>query len=412
MSYLYPKSEQPKVSKRFWAVLACFLFSLFFLLFQGGKLASMTFVVVTVLTVYILLGRYSGISRVTGSRRLANLGQDETLEAGTSLDIQIDLHIPGMWPVPYVFVRDRLTHRNKGETVFESSFIPDWNRRGRVEYRTQPLRRGFYRFERSECSTEDIFGVFEHRGPLDLPLGFRVLPQTVPISEWRQLHQMLKGMQSQSTTTRALRETTQINGVREYTYGDRLSRIHWNATARTGTWKSKEFERESLPKTIVVLDREHKHYEEDETFELAVSTAASLMEYGRKNGMAIGLLSVGRDSAYFEPKKSGLQYSRILNHLTEAEADGSHSLLHVLNDRAKMFVPGTFVVLISPNRSDSSLSAIGWIRQRQMNPCHILVGADAAHDPQAWIRLLHSKGSHGYAVGALTELPAALGGRG
>ena len=63
-----------------------------------------------------------------------------------------------------------------------------------------------------------------------------------------------KGGFSHASAARASRETTQINGIREFLPGDRLSRIHWGATAKTGQWKSKEFEREALPRTIVLLD--------------------------------------------------------------------------------------------------------------------------------------------------------------
>ncbi len=149
---------------------------------------------------------------------------------------------------------------------FEASLVPDWKRRGELEYTTPPLRRGFYHFAGTECSTEDVFGLFQHKAALELPYSVAVLPQTVAIKEWKQLHQLLNGTSHHSASTRAYRETTQLNGVREYIYGDRLSRIHWNATAKTGTWKSKEFERESLPKTVFLLDRAQSSYMNGEIF--------------------------------------------------------------------------------------------------------------------------------------------------
>ena len=228
-----------------------------------------------------------------------------------------------------------------------------------MEYKTPPLRRGIYNFTKTDCSTEDIFGFFEHKGTLALEHSFSVLPQKTTIREWKKLQQMLKGMHHHSSTARAMRETTQINGAREYNYGDRLSRIHWNATAKTGTLKSKEFERESLPKTIVILDRAKQHYANQEQFELAVSIAASLIEFGTKRDLAFGLLSTGANSEYFEPKYGQSQHMQILNHLIMVEADGKFSLEQVLKERTKSLLPGTFVAIISPQIGESMLSALG-----------------------------------------------------
>jgi uncharacterized protein (DUF58 family) len=203
-------TEIPNMSRQFWAVLLSLMGSLGFLLFQGGKLALMLFVIMLVLSVYLLLGQWSGIKRTQGAQNADLTGM---LEAGSSLGVTIQLQIPGFWPMPYIFVKDRLTHRNGSELAFESTLVPDWRRRGEWEYRTPALRRGSYTFGVTECVTEDIFGLFEHRGTLKLPNQIVVLPQTILIREWYQYHQMMKGTNHHSTTTRAVRETTQINGV-------------------------------------------------------------------------------------------------------------------------------------------------------------------------------------------------------
>lgn len=399
-----------RLSRRFWIVLSSFLASLLFLLFQGGKFASMTFIIVFILCVYILLGRWSGISQARGTRAVSGGAEEGELRAGDTLQVKLDVQIPGYWPISYLIIKDYLIHKTRGEMTFETTLIPDWKRSGSVEYRTLPLRRGFYRFGKSECSTGDIFGVFEHTGPLDLPISFRILPQTIEIKEWNQMHRMMKGMHHHSATTRALRETTQINGVREYNYGDRLSRIHWNATARTGTWKSKEFERESMPKTIIVLDRQQTDAGKEEEFELAVSTAASLVQYGIQRSMSLGLLSVGREAVYFEPKNGIVQHNEILNHLIDAEANGTHSLLQILEERSRILVPGSFIVIVSSRKGDDILKVLGWMRQKQLNPCHLVIGEDR-DDHTSWINLLRTQGILAYSVGSLAELPKRLGGR-
>lgn len=414
--------ESPiKFSAKFWYFFACVLTCTFFMLFQGGKLAFMLFFIMVMLSAYLWLGKWSGINRTTGGRVLLNLNKNMSVEAGTSIAVQINLNIPGFWPIPYVMLRDRLVRRNGGELVFETSAIPDWKRRGTVEYVTKPLRRGFYHFADVECSTEDIFGLFKHNGTMSLYESFMVKPQTVAIKEWQQFHQSFKGHHYNSTTTRALRETTQINGVREYIYGDRLSRIHWNATAKTGTWKSKEFERESLPKTVVMVDRNRNNYKSKEDFELAVSVAASLMDYGSQKELAMGLLSVGANAVFMEPLRATSHYRIVNQHLIDIEADGHHPILHILKDRARHFSQGCFFVVISPQMDDSLLQALHWINHRQMNACHMLVGnpsisGNPGHsvrsgDVEDWLRGIRGKGMLAYAVKELQDLPIVLGGK-
>ncbi len=399
-------------SPKFWGVFACFICSFFFLMFQGGKLAFMVFAIVSALCVYLGLGKWSGVQKAEGRRTLLNAAHDATVDAGTQVKVKIDVHIPGFWPIPYVTIKDRLVPRSGRELLFEASLVPDWRRRGEVEYTTPPLRRGFYQFGTTECATEDIFGMFQHSGTMALPGSFRVLPMTVPIKEWRQFHQMLKGNHHHSTTTRALRETTQINGVREYIYGDRISRIHWNATAKTGTWKSKEFERESLPKTIVMLDRQEQSYRSKERFELAVSVVASLIDYGANEELAIGLLSVGKDAVYIEPKRGAAYRDRIVNHLIDVEADGRYALPDVLKDYSRQFVQGSFFVVVSPQRSETMMQALNWLNQRQINPCHLWISSGYTPvEREDWLRQLRMKGYLGYSVMTLDELPHVLGGR-
>lgn len=395
---------------RLWLLLTSMLASMLFVLFQGGKLAFMLLIISTTIGFYLMLGRWSGIAKSKGHRELVGVHIDSPVIAGTTVSVKINVSIPGIWPIPYVIINDRLIRRGSEEHLFEASFIPDWRRRGMVEYKTTPLRRGFYQFNETDCATQDIFGIFEHKGSLNLPSGFWVLPQKVKILHWRQLHRMIRGTHHHTTTTQALRETTQINGVREYNYGDRLSRIHWGATARTGTLKSKEFEKESLPKTVIVLDRRKSSYENQEQFELAVSVAASLVDYGLHCDLAMGLLSVGHAATFVEPKLGNAQHRLIEHHLIDVEADGTYPLLRVLQDRARQLAPGTFVTIISPVHDEAILPSLAWVEQRQMNPCHMWI-CSSSKPGEHWMKQLQKAGYWGYPVRALHDLPIVLGGR-
>ncbi|RAP76767.1 DUF58 domain-containing protein [Paenibacillus montanisoli] len=398
-----------------------YISSLLFVLFQGGKTSFMLFCIFNVLLIYLVFGRWSGIAKVSGVRRLqngTNTVTEQSLAAGTRLEVNLSMHIPGFWPIPYVLVRDRLKSNSGNIIPFEASFVPNYRRNGVVQYLTPPLERGVYRFESTECSTRDIFGLFEHKGAFESSEPFTVYPRMVAIRQWKQLKRGAKGPYSTSASRLSAKETTQINGVREYIYGDRLSRIHWNATAKTGQWKSKEFERESLPRTIVMLDRYSGAYGSKDQFELAVSAAASLLDFGFRRSTAIGLISVGAKSEGFTPKAAADQRDLIMNHLVRVQADGDQPLYRAVRQSANLAVPGSFVVIVSPQVGEETIRAMEWLNRTGVVPVLIhLKRKDAAGRTMVgdlrgneWLKLLRKNGFAVHEISALHELPDALEG--
>ncbi|MFD0715035.1 DUF58 domain-containing protein [Paenibacillus sp. GCM10027626] len=399
-----------------WKIIALiYLICLLFLLFQGGKTAFMLFCIFNALVIYLIIGRWSGIGKVSGSRKLGQEGaaQDHTLVAGMRLDVQLNIKIPGIWPIPFVLVRERLIRANGGELPFEASYVPRYRGAGAVSYKTPPLERGNYHFAATVCSTQDIFGLFEHKGAFDNPAPFSVYPQIVPIRDWQQFRSGGKGPYSTTAIQRSAKETTQINGVREYIYGDRLSRIHWNATAKTGQWKSKEFERESLPRTIFVLDRYEAGYGNGAAFELAVSAAASMIQFAFKRSASIGLLSAGSDGMM--PEQAPNQLQLIMNHLVRVQPDGQVPLYRMLRQSEGALPYGAFVVIISPQQGEEAILAMEWLARRGAAPLLIHVqdghaAADNGGGAVNWMQLLRRGGIAVHSIGSLQELPAALEG--
>jgi hypothetical protein len=128
--------------------------------------------------------------------------------------------------------------------------------------------------------------------------------------------------------------------------------------------------------------------------------------------MALGLLSVGKSSTYFDPKRNSIQQRLMLNHLIEAEPDGSYPLLQVLQDRRRSFTAGSFFAVITPLYNEPLMQTIAWLNTHQMNIVHFwLAGSAAKATEEAWLSQLRKKEYVGYAVRALDELPQVLGGR-
>ncbi|GMK41357.1 hypothetical protein PCCS19_44130 [Paenibacillus sp. CCS19] len=402
-----------------WAFVAViYVFNIMYFMFQGGKTPMMLFVILNVLIIYLFLGQWSGIRLVQGSRVVANNSSgDGTMHSGMSVEVSLGIRVPGFYPLPYVLVRDRLLRHDGQSIPFETSFVPNWKRTGEVSYTTPPLKRGVYQFAPTQCTTRDVFGLFEHSGSFEANGTFSVVPQAVPLRNWYRIRRGMRGPHSHASAPRAAKETTQINGVREYLYGDKLSRVHWNATAKTGEWKSKAFERESLPRTIVILDRHSEAYGvKQERFELAVSVTASIIELGTRHETAMGLVSPGERSTVLPPRTGIEQREQMIRHLTVVEPDAAQPLFVSIQKLEPVWEPGTLVVIISGAANEDMYRTMSWLSRKGVSLTYIGVDESDARFGRliktAWLQSLRAKGWTALSVRQLQELPSVLEGGG
>ncbi|WP_244862480.1 DUF58 domain-containing protein [Paenibacillus sp. J22TS3] len=397
--------------KRLWRPALLWIVCLMYVVYQGGKTSIMLLMMVSALMVYWLLCSLIGLRKMHGTRSLSiEGGQGGQLQAGDQVHVRLRLEQRGWVPHPFIIVREILKRQNGGSWAFEESMIPRFRSGAEISFQTPPLERGRYSFAETECSAQDIFGLIKHTRLFDFKGEFYVLPRTVFIPYWHLADRNSRFAGPENAPALSRRETTQINGVRDYVYGDRLSRIHWNATAKTGSWKSKEFEHESLPKTILVLDAGQGGYPDSSAFELAVSTAASLLDYSTRERMSIGLCTLGAAVENFMPASHIGDRKRMLQHLVDIKADGYGELASRLSGQQALFSPGSFFVLISPRRGKDALEALMWAKSRRMTPYHILIGERPKDG--GWQVALSSNGFRGIAVPSLQELPVSMrGGR-
>lgn len=401
------------LSLNFWKMASLWIICLLYVLFQGGKTSLMLLAMTLVLSCYWILGGWGGLRRIQGSRSVSVDGElPVLLKAGDTVQVRLEVQTPRFLPLPYIILKEHLYRHNGEAWAFQESILPRMQSSSSLAYQTPPLERGRYRFEDTECYSEDIFGWMKHRSSFKAGGEFRILPRTIFIPHWQLQSRNSRLAGTETAISMSRRETTQINGVRDYVYGDRVSRIHWNATAKTGTWKSKEFEHESLPKTFLVLDGHSAGYMQPEQFELAVSTAASLLEFGGRQRISMGLCTLGKLPVSFTPSEGHLERLEMLHHLVDIHADGYGSHIQRLDKMRNLQSPGAFFILISPLNDEKLLSIMRWAKSNHMTPYHIHIAASTAgsHVINQVKGMLQERGIRGISVSSLAELPAALGG--
>ena len=91
---------------------------------------------------------------------------------------------------------------------------------GELSSRHRHLSGGSMFFSETECASEDIFGLIEHRGKFKAKGEFRVLPRTVFIPYWQLYDRKSRLSGPQTALTRSRSEATRFNGVRDYVYSE------------------------------------------------------------------------------------------------------------------------------------------------------------------------------------------------
>ena len=145
-------------------------------------------------------------------------------------------------------------------------------------YRVPCRSRGWHRFGPAAAAASDPLGLTARREAIDGSVRFLVYPRMVPMTTLivppRQPFGDFKPQQS------VIEDPLRMAGVREYVAGDSPKRIHWRATARTGTMQTRVYEPSASPVAAIFLDTITFSYlwegQNSALLELAVTTAASL----------------------------------------------------------------------------------------------------------------------------------------
>ncbi len=401
-------------SGNFWKAASLWFICLLYVLFQGGKTSFMLFTMINVLALYWVICSLAGVKRVRGQRSLSLNGEltgKQAIQAGSQVEVKLRLQLPTLIMLPYLIVNEQLQRHNGDSWKYEDSMVPRLGSHLELIYQTPPLERGKYSFRATEFRSKDIFGLLEHEGAFRAEGEFYVLPRTIFIPRWQLFSRNSRYSGPETTILQSRRETTQINGVRDYIYGDRISRIHWNATAKTGSWKSKEFERESIPKTMIILDAHAGSYVAREAFELAVSTVASLLEFGGRERINMGLCILGREVWGSAPTESPLERQQMLHQLVDISPEGSGNYQAQLEQRKELFNAGAFFIIITPLADQLLFDMLRWAKRSQMAPFHIHINSTGNVDSRMRPGSLYNRQEiAGIQLSSLTELPVLLGG--
>lgn len=250
------------------------------------------------------------ISRGLAAGRLDNLearrrGASITREIGGSVKMRVTVTNTAAAPIPWVLLEDLLAReaidprtgglKARGKRIRLAMMAP----KGTItlEYTLECLRCGYYQLGPLVVENGDLFGLYRKFRVMAPPAFLLVLPRVVPLVGYDIASRRPIG--EIRLTHRLYEDPTRMAGVREYTPGDPLNRVHWKATARSGTLHCRVFEPSCLAGATIALDFHADGYPaqgEPARSDLAVTAAASLVGALCELKQQVGLVTNGRDA--------------------------------------------------------------------------------------------------------------------
>jgi len=277
--------------------------------------------------------------------------------------------------------------------------------------RVRLTKRGVFPLGPTVMATGDLFGLFPNERDISEKDSLLVYPMMVDVRGFPNPPGLLPGGEALRRRTHQI--TPNAAGVREYTTGDPLNRIHWLSTARRGRLIVKEFELDPLADVWIFLDAasnvqaELPHAQIDiyakdfwshsgkiplppSTEEYGISISASLVRDYLRRGRAVGLAAAGQHLTLISPDRGGRQLGKILEALALTQADGSLPLRALIETQVKHMVRGSTVVLITPSTSNEVALIGDFLLQRGLKPIVVLIDASTFGGPTGTEQLAES----------------------
>jgi len=271
---------------------------------------------------------------------------------GEKIELTFELSNRGL-PLPWLEIEMELPYRL---ATGKRSLSPyTWERlrwvtaisRGQViswKHTLEAKSRGDYRLGPLRLRSGDMFGLFPKELVLSHFQSLLVYPRIFPLSK---LNLPLKALLGEKVGPRSIYEdTSRVAGARDYRYDDPLKRIHWKASAAHSKLQTRHYESSTSLSLLLILDV-HSFPEENEEFEHAVSTVASLAYEADRQGFAVGLITNSEPEVQIAIGSGQNQLMQILEALARITAKSRISLYEQM-DRFRTILPmGATLVVVT-----------------------------------------------------------------
>jgi len=331
-----------------WGILVVLLGLLIFSAFQRmvPLLATTAFLLVVLL-----------LSRFWSRHALRGLSVGVSTSRGRAFpgeEVELTFELANRWlPLPWLEVEMELPYRlatgkrspspyTRKRLRWVTSLLPGqaitW------KHTLEAKARGDYRLGLPRLRSGDMFGLFPKELVLPHFDSLLVYPQVFPLGK---LSLPLRALFGEKAAPRSIYEDiSRVAGSRDYRYDDSFKHIHWKASAAHNKLQTRQYESSTSLSLLLILDV-HSFPEEDEGFERAASTVASLAYEAHRQGFAVGLMANGEPQVQLPIGSGQNQLLLILEALARMTAGSPTSLYDQMDVLRPILPMGATLVVVT-----------------------------------------------------------------
>lgn len=401
-----------KIHRRFYLVAVLMGFSLLSGLATRDPLSYRLFYILVLTVCFSYLWNLLSIKsiRLIISNRTAqarvgdNIKEDLTIESSSwlpklSMEIRDETDLPGYSGGAVISLDGNISGYSKSNY--------GWT------MKTLARKRGLYRLGPVRVSSTDPFGMFSQEKFFGEESTVIVYPKLVQLSGFDLFAYQFSG--DGRLRRRTHNVTPHASAVREYAFGDSLSRIHWNSTARMGKLMSKDFDLGRSGELWVIIDMEHEVQAgelDESTDEYSVTLGASLAKmYLEEATVPVGLIAYGNKRFFIEAEPGVGQFNRILDYLAMSKAEGNTPIETVLATEEPLWDSRSALIVLTSSPRKDWVFALGELIGRGVKTSVILMDTQSfggQYDTGSNFEHLHSSGIPAYKIRSGDDLVATL----
>lgn len=346
-------------------VFSLFLIFFSYAMFQGGFVSWFLFYLTLPMLIYYLVFIFYPIKDWQIKRVL----EMEQVEAGQKIQVELKLNRRVPFPISYLIIEDslprslgRIFDRNRWSELFtnnkvsqreltvRTAFHPNFRRQLTYSYHLTDLPRGIHTLESVRITITDLFGFITKTVDVPIQSTLMVAPASLELRLNLVSKNKLHGDQVHSTMHAD--RSSNITGARQYTPGDRLSAIHWKATAKTDTLMTKEFDQEYNRDGTIMLFGVRNSI----AFEWNVAMCHVILPLIKAENLQVEFNYTGADRVTFSTEDNWTNladpFTALKPGATEMMVDLSFARYHQSVDR------GNFLLIITDQLTDKMVEHI------------------------------------------------------
>ena len=203
-----------------------------------------------------------------------------------------------------------------------------------------------------EISTTDLLGIYRANTLHGSPDKIMIYPKIHDLKNFQTGNSNLTNEGMARRRSNIL--SPHASSVREYAYGDSLSRIHWKSTARSGRLMSKEFDVGTSNEVMILNDLNdsvHVGELDESSIELSISLVASLCKKYINSNTPVGFLSYGKERYHLPPSTGSSHFDRTMEILAQAQSGDDKKLHQILNEERNIWINYTSIIVITQSLS-------------------------------------------------------------